>query len=133
MKTSEITYLGKLRTNAVHLKSGNIVITDAPTDNKGKGEYFSPTDLLATSLASCMLTIIGIVAEENNFCITNTKAEVTKVMGDKPRRIIEIIIDFYFNKDFSAKEKTLINNAINNCPVGKSLNPEIKQIINLNF
>ena len=130
MITSTITYQGNLRTSAVHIQSNNSLITDAPTDNNGKGEAFSPTDLLATSLASCMLTIIGIVAERNKFNITNTKAEVIKVMASDPRRVSEIVVKFYFPKNnYSEKEKKLIENSALSCPVAKSLHPEIKQNI----
>lgn len=90
MTTSTVTYNGKLRTTAIHLKSNTQIITDAPVDNHGKGEAFSPTDLLATSLASCMLTIMGIKAESMRLDINDSKAEVTKVMSSDPRRVAEI-------------------------------------------
>jgi len=133
MATSKVTYLGDLRTEAIHLASGNKLITDAPVDNHGKGEYFSPTDLVATSLASCMLTIIGVTAEEHKFDINGAYAEVTKVMGTEPRRISEIIINFNFPESVSEKHKKFIQAAINNCPVGKSLAGGLKQTINLNY
>ena len=96
MKTSEVIYKGELRTTAVHLKSGQQIITDAPTDNNGKGEAFSPTDLLATSLGCCMLTVMGIIAKRHNINMDETKVEILKVMGDNPRRISEIHIDILF-------------------------------------
>ena len=113
MKTSKITYLGNLRTEAVHLQSGTTIITDAPTDNNGKGEAFSPTDLLSTSLGSCMLTIMGIVAERNSINIEGTTIDITKIMEANPRRVGEIIIEFYMPpNNYTDKEKQL--NAL--CP-----------------
>ncbi|MFY9310538.1 MAG: OsmC family protein [Bacteroidia bacterium] len=134
MKTSKITYLGNLRTEAVHLKSGNTIITDAPPDNNGKGEAFSPTDLLATSLGSCMLTIMGIVAQRNNINIEGTTIEITKVMEANPRRVGEIIVEFSMPaNNYSDKEKQLLENAANTCPVAKSLSAELKQTVIFNY
>ncbi len=133
MKTSKVTYLGDLRTEAVHLASGNKIITDAPVDNQGKGEFFSPTDLLATMLASCMLTIMGITARQYKFNIDGASAEVTKIMGTEPRRVNEVIIDFHFPAGLTEKDKKYIQAAVNNCPVGKSVHPELKQTIHLNY
>ena len=133
MKTSKIKYLGNLRTESVHLQSGNIIITDAPIDNKGKGEAFSPTDLLATSLGCCMLTIMGIVAERQNLNITGTRIEITKIMESNPRRVGEIILEFVLPKNnFSSKEKELLMQAAYTCPVAKSLSAEIKQTVIFN-
>lgn len=133
MKTSKVTYLGDLRTEAVHLASGNKIITDAPLDNQGKGEFFSPTDLLATVLASCMLTIMGITARQYKFSIDGATAEVTKIMGSEPRRVAEVVIDYYFHAGLTEKDKKFIQAAVNNCPVGKSVHPELKQTIHLNY
>lgn len=134
MKTSELVYLGDLRTECVHLQSQNKIITDAPLDNHGKGEFFSPTDLLATSLASCMLTVLGILAQRSSFSVDGTKAEVLKVMSNEPRRVAEIHIDLTFPKNnYTEKEKKMIQQAITKCPVSHSLNPEIKQIVNCIF
>ncbi|PKP23088.1 MAG: osmotically inducible protein OsmC [Bacteroidetes bacterium HGW-Bacteroidetes-21] len=133
MKTSKVTYLGELRTEAVHLASGNKIITDAPIDNEGKGEFFSPTDLAATSLASCMFTIMGISARNYGIKMEGATAEVTKVMGTNPRRIVEIIIDFHFPNQYTDKEKKILQLAVDNCPVGKSVDPLLKQTIHLNF
>ena len=133
MKTSKVTYLGELRTEAVHLASGNKIITDAPLDNEGKGEFFSPTDLAATSLASCMFTIMGISARNYGIKMEGATAEVTKVMGTNPRRIVEIIIDFHFPNQYTEKEKKILQLAVDNCPVGKSVDPLLKQTIHLNF
>ena len=133
MKTSKIKYLGNLRTESVHLQSGNIIITDAPIDNKGKGEAFSPTDLLSTSLGCCMLTIMGIVAERQNLNITGTTIEITKIMESNPRRVGEIILEFVLPKNnFSSKEKELLMQAAYTCPVAKSLSVEIKQTVIFN-
>ncbi|MCX6311534.1 MAG: OsmC family protein [Bacteroidetes bacterium] len=99
MKISSIEYLGGLRTSAVHLKSGNTIITDAPPDNNGKGEAFSPTDLLSTSLGCCMLTIMGIVADRHELNITGTKVEITKNMEANPRRVGEIVVEMTMPKN----------------------------------
>lgn len=133
MKTSKVIYLGELRTEAVHLASGNKIITDAPVDNKGKGEFFSPTDLMSTSLASCMLTIMGIAAREHGFSIDGATAEVTKIMGSEPRRVAEIVVEFHFPRGLNEKAKKFIEASINNCPVGKSVHSELKQTIHLNY
>jgi putative redox protein len=134
MPTSQVIYLGELRTSAKHLRSGNEIITDAPVDNQGKGEAFSPTDLVATAFGSCMLTIIGLAAETHNFDITGTKLEITKVMAENPRRISEVIIEFTLpHKNYTVKEKHIIENSARTCPVSQSLHPDIKQTINFNF
>jgi putative redox protein len=134
MPTIITLYKGELRTVATHIKSGKQITTDAPVDNCGKGEYFSPTDMVAAALGSCMLTIMGIAAGNNNFSIKDTSVEITKIMGAEPRRISEIILDFYFPKNnYSEKEKKIIENCTLNCPAGKSLHPELKQTIKLNF
>lgn len=134
MSTSKITYLGGLRTSSVHLASGTEIITDAPVDNKGKGEAFSPTDLLATSLGNCMLTIIGIAANEHNFNIDDTTVEITKIMGVEPRRVVEIVVNFKFPaNDYSDKIKAIIERSANTCPVIYSLHPEIKKTVSFNY
>lgn len=129
--TSTVKYLGELRTEGLHLASGNIIFTDAPKDNHGKGEAFSPTDLVATSLASCMMSIMGIVAmKEHVKSINGVSAEVTKVMYQDPRRIGEIHVKISFPPDnYSEKEKKLLQNAALTCPVAKSLHPDIKQVV----
>ena len=130
MATSKITYTGDLRTVSVHLKSGNEIITDAPIDNQGKGEAFSPTDLLATSLGNCMLTIVGIAAKSHGFKIDGATAEVTKVMAENPRRVAEIHVSFQFPaNNYSEKEKAIIERAAKTCPVAYSLHPDIKKEI----
>ena len=129
--TSKVEYLGGLRTEGLHLQSGNSIRTDAPKDNHGKGEAFSPTDLVATALASCMISIMGIVAIKEGFTtIDGASAEVVKVMYPDPRRIGEIHIKITFpKKNFTDKEKRMYEHAAHTCPVAKSLHPEIKQLI----
>ena len=128
MATSKITYTGGLRTAAIHLKSGSEIITDAPVDNQGKGEAFSPTDLLATSLGNCMLTIVGIAARTHGFNVDGTSAEVTKIMGENPRRVIEIVVNLQFPaNNYSDKEKEIIERSAKTCPVAFSLHPDIRQ------
>lgn len=127
MITVKTIYQGELRTIMEHVRSGSTVITDAPIDNQGKGEAFSPTDLVAASLGSCMLTIMGIAAREHGFDIDGTELEITKVMADKPRRISEIQIDFHFTQDYSDKVKRILKKAAETCPVALSLHPDIKQ------
>ncbi len=131
MATSTVIYLGNLRTEATHLQSGSTLITDAPTDNNGKGEAFSPTDLMATSLANCMLTVMGIKAQtEGMTLIDGTVAEVTKIMYAEPRRVGEIHVKLIFPKNnFSDKEKKIYENTAYTCPVAKSLHPDLKQML----
>ena len=126
---SKVTYKGSLRTEAIHVQSGNTIITDAPIDNHGKGEAFSPTDLVATALASCMLTIMGIVANRNNLKINGTTAEIEKIMGANPRRINEIKISIRFNENFDKKTKRKLENAALTCPVSNSLNENLNESI----
>ena len=131
MITSEVEYLGDLRTKCTHLSSGTEIITDAPIDNQGKGEAFSPTDLIATALGSCMISVMGIVAlKEGITTVEGTIAEVIKVMYTEPRRIGEIHIKITFpKKNFTDKEKLMYERAAHTCPVAKSLHPDLKQII----
>jgi uncharacterized OsmC-like protein len=133
MITSKITYQGNLRTEATHQLSGKSIITDAPPDNNGKGEAFSPTDLLATSLGSCMLTIMGIVAERNQINMEGITVKITKIMASDPRRVGEIIVEFRMQKNYTDKEKALLENAAKTCPVAKSLSPDLKQTIIFNY
>lgn len=129
------TYKGNLRTEIVHELSGTKLITDAPLDNHGKGESFSPTDLFASALGSCMLTIIGITAQTHGFSIEGTVITTEKVMAANPRRVAEIIINFKFPEgaNYSEKEKKLIEAAANSCPVGNSLRADIVKTINFNW
>jgi putative redox protein len=134
MITVETKYLGDLRTEVRHVRSGKTLITDAPIDNHGKGEAFSPTDLLATSLGSCMLTMIGIAARIHNFNVGGTEARITKIMAENPRRVHEVIIEFNFpESSYSDNEKTIIENAALKCPVAKSLHPDLKQTVIFNY
>lgn len=126
MKTSRVEYLGGLRTKCTHLRSGAEIITDAPLDNNGKGEAFSPTDLVATAYASCMMTIIGIYCNERTLNFSHAVAEITKVMGTAPRRIVEIVIDLDLSGNgWSEKEAEGVLRAGKSCPVAKSVHENI--------
>lgn len=127
--TSKVVYLGDLRTECTHEKSGNTFITDAPTDNNGKGLAFSPTDTVATGLASCMITVMGIKARDMGVDMSGTTAEVTKTMASNPRRIskIEVVMNLPFQAD--DKTKKILENTGNTCPVLQSLHPEIEKAI----
>lgn len=130
--TAKVIYQGNLRTEATHIKSGNKIYTDAPTDNQGKGEAFSPTDLASTSLASCILTIMGIAAQRKEVDMSGATAEVTKVMGSNPRRIAEIRINIRMPKrEFSDSIKSLLEKTAHHCPVGLSLSSETKEVVNI--
>ena len=128
--TTEIIYKGELRTDCKHLQSGTVIETDAPTDNNGKGERFSPTDLIATALGSCILTTMAIKME-SEIDLAGTRLEVTKVMAANPRRIGEIKIAIYFpeNLQVDDRQKTMLENLAHACPVSKSLHPDLKQTI----
>ena len=132
MKT---VYLGGLRNEVEHLQSGTKLVTDAPLDNHGKGESFSPTDLFASSLGCCMLTIMGISAESYGFNIDGTTIETEKIMGTNPRRVVELKLDIHFPKgsNYTDQQKRLIEAAARTCPVANSLNPEIKKTITFNY
>ena len=127
--TSVVSYLGNLRTESVHISSNEKIVTDAPTDNNGKGEAFSPTDLVASSLSSCILTVIGIVSKQIKYDLTNTTSSVKKIMGDNPRRIVEIEVKIEFSQSADSKKRAIIEKTALNCPVAKSLHPDIKQTI----
>ncbi|WP_431158373.1 OsmC family protein [Winogradskyella poriferorum] len=131
--TSKVEYLGDLRTESTHIKSNNSFITDAPTDNNGKGEAFSPTDTVATGLASCMLTVMGIKARDMGIDMSGTTAEVTKTMASNPRRIskIEVAINFSFETD--DKTRKILEHTANTCPVHYSLHPDIEKDITFNW
>ncbi len=131
MHQIEIVYKGDLRTEALHLKSGEKIITDAPVDNQGKGEAFSPTDLTAAALGSCMLTIMGITAKSRHININGTHATIEKKMGTSPRRIAEINLHLHFPNTHSEAEQELLQKSAHSCPVHHSLHPEIK--INTQF
>ena len=130
--TSEIIYLGNLRTTCTHLKSGAEIITDAPTDNRGKGEAFSPTDLIATSMGSCVMTIMGIKALDHKIDMNGAKMSITKTMLSDPRRIGQIDIKFQMpNKTYSKLEMQILEKTLLTCPVGESLHPDITINTNL--
>ena len=131
--TSKVNYLGDLRTSAIHIASDKNIITDAPIDNQGKGKAFSPTDTVATALASCLLTIMGIKARDLNIDITKTSADVTKVMASNPRRISEIEITVNFTKSYDQRIKKILEKAALTCPVSNSLHPDLKQNILFNW
>lgn len=127
--TSTVEYEGELRTVCTHLRSGNNFETDAPVDNNGKGERFSPTDLMATSLATCMITVMGIKARNMGFDLNGVKIEVEKIMKADPRRIGGINLFFKIPdnlKNIEEKTKQILKNTGNTCPVWLSLNPEIE-------
>lgn len=133
MKISEVEYSEDLRTKAVHLASSEVIITDAPTDNQGRGEAFSPTDLLSTSLASCMFTLMGIAAGKHGFQFEGGKAEVHKVMLSNPRRVGTIKVQCKLRGSYSEKERQILENTAINCPVAKSLSEEITQDITFHY
>lgn len=131
--TSKVVYLGDLRTECEHLQSGTKILTDAPLDNQGKGEAFSPTDTVATALASCMLTIIGIKARDHELDVKGTTAEVTKTMAADPRRISAIKVVFNFPQSYDNKGKKILERAAKTCPVLYSIHPDIELEIAFNY
>ena len=133
MATSKVTYLGDLRTSSIHLQSGSEIITDAPLDNNGKGEAFSPTDTVANGLASCMFTVMGIKARDLEVDFSGSTAEVTKIMGTEPRRIIAIEVDFRFSIHPDEKTKTILERTAMTCPVWFSLHPDIEKKIQFHW
>jgi len=134
MATLTSIYVGDLRTTSEHLQSGTKIITDAPTDNQGKGEAFSPTDLVAASLATCMLTTIAIKIRNSGFSIDGAEISATKVMVSDPRRISEIKIEFKMPaNNYTDEQKKLIEEIAHNCPVALSIHPGIKQNIVFNY
>lgn len=126
---SKVIYKGDLRTEAIHLKSGNRIVTDAPLDNEGKGEAFSPTDLVATALASCMITIMGIVARRDGIDMDGTTTDVEKIMASNPRRIGEIRIKINFPKLIEPKDQKKLERAAHTCPVSGSLSGNLKEVV----
>ncbi|GAA4039344.1 MAG: osmotically inducible protein OsmC [Flavobacterium sp.] len=133
MPTSKVTYLGELRTSSLHLQSGSEIISDAPIDNNGKGEAFSPTDTVANGLASCMFTVMGIKAREMGVDFSGSTADVTKVMAAEPRRISEIHVTFNMSIEADEKTKTILERTALTCPVHYSLHPDIKREIVFNW
>ena len=134
MTTATIEFTGNLRTRSVHTRSGEVIITDAPIDNKGKGEYFSPTDMLSSALGSCIFTIMGIAAQEHGFSIDGARCSVIKIMSDSPRAVAEVKIDFDFTgKQYTDKQKKILELCVRNCPVSRSLHPDLFQNVKLIF
>ena len=133
MSTSKIIYKNNLRTEAQHIASGQKIITDAPLDNNGKGEAFSPTDLVATALASCMITIMAIAAEKNGINISETSASVKKIMGTNPRTISDIVIEIKMSKALDLKDRKRLEKAALACPVHKSLHPDMNKEITFSY
>jgi len=133
MSTAKVTYLGNLRTENEHLKSGDKFITDAPTDNNGKGEAFSPTDTVATGLANCMITMMGIKARDMKVNMDGTTAMVTKTMAADPRRISKIEVVLNFPAGIDGKSKKILENTARTCPVHYSLHPDIERVITFNW
>lgn len=133
--TATITYTGDLRTEATHLLSGNSIETDAPTDNQGKGERFSPTDLVATALGSCMLTIMGIAASTHGIDINGTSCDIEKIMAANPRRIgtINATLHFPTGSTYTDKEKKLLEHAALTCPVFESLHPDCQKNVSFRW
>lgn len=128
-----VKYLGNLRNESTHLRSGNTIITDAPVDNQGKGEAFSPTDLASVSLANCMMTIVAIAADTRGLEIASMEAEVKKEMASNPRRISAIRILLKISGQYTDKEKSILHHAALTCPVALSLHPEVEQDIEVLF
>lgn len=133
MLISKVDYKGSLRTQAEHLKSGETIITDAPLDNEGRGEAFSPTDLLSTSLASCMMTLMGITANKHGFEFIGAQAEVSKTMLGSPRRVGEIAVSIKLIGRYNERERKFLETAALNCPVAKSLDQNIKQTVSFMY
>jgi uncharacterized OsmC-like protein len=130
--TSKITYVGGLRTTCEHLQSGNTIITDAPTDNHGKGEAFSPTDLVATSLGSCMISIMAIKSKDLDVDLVDSTIEITKIMQTEPRKIAKIVVALFL-PNTTEKNKIILERAAMTCPVFLSLHPEIEKDVTFHW
>lgn len=133
--TSTVTYEGDLRTRCEHVRSGSIIETDPPIDNKGKGERFSPSDLVATSLGSCMLTIMGMRANEMNVDLKGTRIDIEKIMKSDPRRIGAINLTFHFPDALvlNDRQQTILQRAAETCPVAYSIHPDIEVQVKFNW
>ncbi len=132
--TASITYEGDLRCSATHLQSGTVIETDAPTDNRGKGEKFSPTDTLCVSLATCLLTTMALKARDMNIELRDTKIDVLKHMLKDPRRVAQIDVTINFPElQLDEEQKNILETTGNNCPVAKSLHPDLKTNIQYNW
>jgi uncharacterized OsmC-like protein len=134
METARTIYKSDLRTEITHVRSGSVITTDAPIDNKGKGENFSPTDIVASALGSCIFTIMGIAAREHGFSIDGATCKITKIMTENPRKIGEIKIEFDFTgNDYTDKQKKILDYCVRTCPVALSLNESVFQNVSLIF
>ena len=133
MTTSIIRYLGELRTSSMHLQSGTEILTDAPTDNHGKGEAFSPTDMIANSLGTCMISIMAIKSIDLDLELKGSTAEVTKIMQAEPRKIARIEVILNMSVATSDKNKTILERSAMTCPVFLSLHPDIEKVITFNW
>jgi len=133
MATSNITYVGDLRTVCIHLQSGTLILTDAPTDNHGKGEAFSPTDLVATALGSCMVSIMGIKSKDLNVDLKDSTVSITKIMQAEPRKIAKIEVILNMAIETSEKNKIILERAAMTCPVLLSLHPDIEKDVVFNW
>lgn len=133
MATSKVIYQGDLRCESEHLQSGTKIYTDAPTDNHGKGEAFSPTDLCATSLVQCMLTTIAILGKDRGILIEGSYGTIQKNMNLKPRKIAEIVCDLHMKGNFTPDKKQFIEETAMNCPVALSLSSELKKTVTFNY
>ena len=131
--TSKITYLGELRTSSVHLKCGTEILSDAPTDNHGKGEAFSPTDLLANALGSCMISIMAIKSKDLNLNLEGSTADITKIMQSEPRKIAKIIVTFNMSVAIDQRMKLILERTAMTCPVLLSLHPDIEKEVTFNW
>lgn len=131
--TSKVVYTGNLRTENTHLKSGSTFMTDAPTDNNGKGEAFSPTDTIATGLANCILTVVGIKARQMEATMSGAEALVTKTMASNPRRISKIEVAITMPVGFTAKDRKILEHTAHTCPVHYSLHPDIEMVVTFDW
>jgi putative redox protein len=128
VKTASVTYQGQLRTEATHIRSGSRFLTDAPVDNQGKGEAFSPTDLIGAALLTCMITTMGIAAQNRGWELGNVQGDVTKVMASAPRRVQQLIVNISFeNCPLDAEQRKVLEEIALHCPVAKSLHPDLVQ------
>lgn len=134
MNTADFKYLGELRTESTHLRSGNSIVTDAPTDNHGKGEAFSPTDLVATSLVTCMITVMGIKAEKHGMDMGEVTGTVKKVMASEPRRVAQLNVEITIKGHrLSSNERNILEKTAITCPVSHSLHPDINQHVKFSY
>ncbi|HWR38319.1 MAG TPA: OsmC family protein [Patescibacteria group bacterium] len=134
MATVQTKYLGGLRTESIHFQSQSILLTDAPLDNQGKGEAFSPTDLLATAYGACVLTIMGIAAKTHDFTLEGATIETDKIMGTDPRRVVELVTTITLpHNDYTPKQKKIIELAAKECPVYNSLHPDMKKTVTFRY